>query len=313
MGSASSTQSNDLTAYTTEPLPEGKEESTGPFEVFYFSYGSNMSKEKLKTRGDQSLPPISFTDSYVGRIPDWQLCFNLRGAPPFEPVMGSIRRKPGDEVYGIVYRICSRSCWEKLLRSEGIVKEQDGHQSYEVIEVDVECYKAGNSGRTVRKAHTLITAPSHALSESTQGLYPSQRYMNLLISGAKEEGLPENYINRLEGTRVARKWGRSFLAMLMGIVIPLFFMFRRKKVGFLTKPISTIGFQLYAIHERYVLKERLSLVDRIGFYGSKFGMYAVYSAYTIPALIWLLVNARSRMFLQTIIATQKPKGKPKTQ
>jgi len=265
-------------------------------EYLYFCYGSNLSREKVRSRGNDSTPPIGFTDVWVGRIANFMLCFNLRGSLPAEPAMGSMEEEPGDEIYGLVYRLDSKRSWDKLLKSEGVKSEQDKRTPYNVISVHVECHRPGkeNEKRTV-VAKTLITNPRFQMSRSLQRrVRPSRRYMQLLIDGAKFEKLPEEYITRLQNITVARRWQPSLLTWMMSVVVPLQFASGRLRIQFLMIPIYVIGFYLFAAHENFMTVAPKSWRNQVGVAGSKLGLFFLYGCYVLPALLLLLLSKRSR-------------------
>lgn len=80
-------------------------------DLLYFSYGSNMSRDKMPTRGDQSTPPIEFVSVHAARLPDFRLTFDIRFMLPYEPVFASVETARGDETYGVVYKIKDEPSW----------------------------------------------------------------------------------------------------------------------------------------------------------------------------------------------------------
>lgn len=274
----------------------------------YFCYGSNLSREKLRTRGESGLPPIEFTSIWIGRLTDWQLCFDLRAAPPVEPVMGSIRRKAGDEVYGLVYELKSRSCWEKLLKSEGVTTRPE-RDSYWVVEVEVECYRPDRpEERVVRKVRTLTTNERYKVGKVLEdSVRPSRRYLNILITGAECEGLPVEYVERLRRIQVARRWERSPLLIVTTLAIPIIFMMRRWNLGMFVVPLSKAGMCLYARHERIMLRKRRRVwesVELVSVRLALFGMYVVWAGLTLVAC---LMNKRMRASVKRIHVLLKGK------
>lgn len=193
----------------------------------YFCYGSNLDREKFANRVDKNDTPIEYDRTWIGRLKDWRLCFDLLGAPPVEPVMAGIRPKSGHEVYGLVYRLKSKECWKKLLKSEGVTENEEW-DSYWVVEVEVECFSGSvEEGKGVMKrVRTLVTNPRYRVEEEVEHwVRPSRRYLGLVVGGAEKEGLPEGYVDKVRESGGARGWDRGRAIMVMGI--PVMFMSRR--------------------------------------------------------------------------------------
>lgn len=277
----------------------------------YFCYGSNMSREKLRTRGDSGSESINYDDVWVARLLDWQLCFDMRGAPPTEPAMGSIQEAPADEVYGLVYRLRSEQCWKKLLASEGVT-ENPTRDSYHVIDVEVECYLPDTAAeKRLMKVRTLMTNPRHKLSRALQkDVRPSQRYMNILIEGAQSELLPKAYVERLRNIKVARKWPESPLRMLMNFVIPLAFISRRMQLRFIIVPLYTLGVFLYAKHEEIVTEGKLNRSREARLLILRSAMFILYGIYAIPAMLLLMFSPKARMFNRRLMTLLNSPSKP---
>lgn len=281
------------------PPPMPAFDMDGPY--LYFSYGSNLSREKLRTRGEAKLPPIQFTRTWIGRLTDWQLCFDLRGAPPVEPAMGSIRRKPGDEVYGLVYELKTRSCWEKLLQSEGVTTRPE-RDSYWVIEVEVECYERDRpEERVLRKVRTLMTNERHKVGKNIEdSVKPSRRYVNILITGAECEGLPVEYVERLRRIEVARRWKQSPLLVIMTLAIPMIFMMRRWNLWRFVIVVSRLGMWLYARHERIMLKKERGVWEGMELISVRLALFGLYLMWAGMTMVMYLVNKRTRGTIKRI-------------
>ena len=261
----------------------------------YFCYGSNMSREKLRTRGAAGSGPIEYDSVEVGRLRDHRLCFDLRGAPPAEPCMGSIERAAGDEVYGLLYRLRTASSWGALLASEGVsnAPESDG---YWVTDVRVEVAPASGGAPRTLAARTLMTNPGARVPRAQRGaVRPSQRYMRLLIGGAAREGLPAAYVARLRRVRTARAWAPGLLPAVMMFVVPLLFAARRLRAQRLVAPLSAAGGCLYAAHERLAETPRPGRAHAARVAGVRLALLLLYAAYALPTGVLLLLSPRTRM------------------
>eukprot|EP00966_Prymnesium_polylepis_P107425 2486953-Prymnesium_polylepis.1 len=116
-----------------------------------------------------------------------RLAFNLRGFPPLEPGMGALEpvspeEDDSRECHGALCTM-TRAQYEKVWLSEGGGSPNPG---YEEIVVDARAY---GSRRTV-KAVALRARPHVRLRVDA---CPSERYMQILISGAQELGLAPGY------------------------------------------------------------------------------------------------------------------------
>lgn len=261
-----------------------------------------MCRKKLQSRGDQSTPPIAFISAQPARLPNWSLCFDMQGAPPAEPAMGSIRQEDGDEVYGMVYHITDEASWRKLLLTEG-VSTSPVTDSYQVINVNIECFSPDAPEKRVTKsAKTLMTNPNMAIAAAIEvDVRPSRRYVNLLIEGAVTEGLPKAYVERLRGITVARKWSRSPLLFLMTMAIPALFIVRKLHVRFLTFPLTRYGMVLYARHERIMRHDKLRTVQKVQLWALRLLLFLLYGAYFVPLLILFAVSPKARRFYSVLV------------
>lgn len=193
--------------------------------LLYFGYGSNMSRKKMERRGDLGCntatdpPTIEFTSAWTGVLKDWQLCFHHRGCPLADPYFASIRPSEGDKVYGVVYGIPTIAAWESLLRSE-CVKSPRQLSSYCVVQIFVESFPSSSQGESTKKlVNTLVTAPHKKVPRNLEVYILSSRsYMSWLVSGAKEERVPQEYIDRLENLPVAGEWNSWQNSNVVGIV-----------------------------------------------------------------------------------------------
>lgn len=265
-------------------------------DLHYFSYGSNMSRKKMSTRGESDTPPIEFEASYLARLPDFRLTFDFRGSVPHEPAMASIEAAPGDETFGLAYKIKDARSWNKLLRSEGV----EGHCStYIVINAVAQCFDQGfENPPVVREVVTLMTRPTLRCSKWLEyETYPSKRYMNIILSAAKEEKLPPHYIDRLTTIPTARLWPDSKLLRLIDIVTPLFYLsLNYTLLGILTWPLRAGSFRLYRAHENIVRRDmlKLSLMEKVFKSGILLMMYLLFCLYFPSSFILFMVWTRYR-------------------
>lgn len=149
----------------------------------YFGFGSNMSILSLRAKGVEPLA------SQRAVLPGWRLRFNVQHFFQHEGGVGNIEHTghPGDRVLGVLHE-CPDEALEQLDAAEAY-----GH-GYDRIEVKVESpdhHRAG-SRRTI-PALTYIGMPQFIDNQRR----PSRRYLNILLAGAREAKLDEDYIQAL--------------------------------------------------------------------------------------------------------------------
>lgn len=214
-------------------IGEGKE-GKEPETVFYLAYGSNLCAETFQ--GKRGIRPLSQANVVV---PQLVMTFDLPGLPYLEPCFANTNyrvQKPSstaDEkapllsdaslatgyrktewkkgLVGVVYEVTTTD-YAHIIATEG------GGASYQDILVD--CYElpAGEDAVPLYptsspfKAHTLYspTSPPAQPRRKNAGkvsrpdpnyAQASQRYMNLLTTGADEHALPKEYKDYLHRIR----------------------------------------------------------------------------------------------------------------
>ena len=145
---------------------------------WYFSYGANMNvkyiEERKKVKVIESAPAI---------LKDFRMAFSFKGFPHVEPGFAGLWDSPGSNVHGIAI------CLDK--QSADILDTSEG---------------ANNTFGYVKQKVTFNTYAGKAIegfiyidkSPDRKEYLPSRRYLNILISGAKEAGLDSKYIAKLE-------------------------------------------------------------------------------------------------------------------
>jgi gamma-glutamylcyclotransferase len=149
--------------------------------VWYFAYGSNMCGAIFVER--RGMRPSQTT---WGWIDGYRLSFDLPVGPG-ERGVANVVCEPGAKTCGVLYRITPEEA-ERLDRSEGV---QAGF--YQRIDVVV-----------APPAGAPITAFTYQSTYATAGRKPSPRYMGLLLDGAREQGLPAEYVTALRAFELAQ-------------------------------------------------------------------------------------------------------------
>lgn len=142
--------------------------------ILHFAYGSNMSTARLEKRTGKVV------QKGAAKLEGHEIRFDKKSD---DRISGrtNIAVAAGSAVWGVLYELTS----EQFNKLVGIEK------GYRVEEVTVD------AGGTQSIARTFIA------EESTPGLRPTRKYLNYLLAGAREHGLPQRYLEMLEAIEVA--------------------------------------------------------------------------------------------------------------
>ncbi|KAL6049926.1 hypothetical protein QOT17_020128 [Balamuthia mandrillaris] len=146
---------------------------------WYFAFGANMNPESLEKR--QCYP----LESWPAKLNDWAMRFNVNG------MMGNIEPSPGSSVHGVAHHF-THETMERMIEIEG-----GKDQFYHVIEVEAELYDG-------RKVPSLAFVGTKETVKPGMGR-PTERYIKLLIEGARHAGLDPQYIRFLEGVDYVKR------------------------------------------------------------------------------------------------------------
>lgn len=135
----------------------------------YFAFGSNMFNTRMRHRV-QSAEVI-----YVGRLDNHCLTFHKRGIDSTGKC--SVEESEGDAVWGVLYRI-KNSEIASLDKAEG--------SGYDKIELYVQTPEG------VKRAF-IYKAKEDSMIEAM----PTEWYRDIVLAGAKENGLPAEYIEQI--------------------------------------------------------------------------------------------------------------------
>ena len=142
----------------------------------YFGYGSNMLLKKLRSRCHFSVDVIG-----VCRTKGYTLKFHKVSTDGSGKGDMAEAKSGADELYGIAFSI-DKSDGSNLDRAEGY-----GH-GYDKKKIDVEALEDGK---------VLRVWVYHA-TEIDSELKPYCWYKKQVVQGARENGLPEDYIKKIE-------------------------------------------------------------------------------------------------------------------
>lgn len=148
--------------------------------LWYFAYGSNL--EQATFLGRRQMRPI---ETRIGVLRDFELRFDLPVGPG-ERGVANVAPRAGDHVWGALYHLTHADA-ERLDRTEGV--DQGFYQR-----LAVEVHLADGA---------LLAAFTYRSEISRPERKPSRRYLGLLLAGAREHGLPAEYVARLRALPLA--------------------------------------------------------------------------------------------------------------
>jgi gamma-glutamylcyclotransferase len=141
--------------------------------IRYFAYGSNLSSGQMIARMGPF--PDAFGPPRMARLAGYRLAFNMRGETG--QIYANIVQ-PGEEVIGVVYE-----CAEDALKTMDRYEFGYHRERVEVV----------SDGGDVIEAVTYVAEPGHVV----EGGRPSEEYLQRILRGGREHGLPESYLCRI--------------------------------------------------------------------------------------------------------------------
>jgi gamma-glutamylcyclotransferase len=145
---------------------------------YCFAFGSNMSLTQMNKRCPES------SKLCIATLENHKLSF-----PRFSNTrkcgVASVETKEGEIVWGVVFRLTG-SDWSKLDKYEGVKRN-----FYKRVGATV--YENGDSNKPI-ECETYVAIPEGEF-------FPNKDYLSTILEGAKENHLPNNYIESLIATR----------------------------------------------------------------------------------------------------------------
>ncbi|KAJ8395767.1 hypothetical protein AAFF_G00028140 [Aldrovandia affinis] len=155
----------------------------------YFAFGSNLLKERLQLRNP------SATFQCIGRLKDYHLKFGFHGEQitnRWHGGVATIEESLGKDVWGVIWEM-SNDNLDSLDKQEGV-----GVGIYHPIEVKV----------TTEEGEILCR--TYQMNDFKANI-PSPQYMQVMCLGAKQNGLPLDYLRMLETMETNDYSGPSIL------------------------------------------------------------------------------------------------------
>ncbi len=148
--------------------------------LWYFAYGSNLHDAIFRERRGMRAHAVR-----RGWLDGFRLCFNLPVGPG-ERGVANIEPASGTSICGALYLLTPADC-TRLDRTEGV-----HFGTYYRFDVDVRL----DDGST-------CAAFTYRSGSASVGRKPSPRYLGLLVEGARQRGLPDEYVRWLETLELA--------------------------------------------------------------------------------------------------------------
>ncbi|CAL8135419.1 unnamed protein product [Orchesella dallaii] len=160
----------------------GTEAEKGTF--LYFAYGSNLWTKRIHENNRTA------TMVAVGKLEGHRLDFG-HWTQRWRGASANILAEEGSHVYGVLWELnqCDQASLDK---QEGVLDN-----IYQRVELTVETVPDGKKVNCMAYRIRDETRQKSVLAHG-ENLIPSLRYKNVIIQGAKEHGLPEEYVKFLE-------------------------------------------------------------------------------------------------------------------
>jgi len=147
--------------------------------MLYFAYGSNMNSAEM-TR-DEKCPGALFAGT--GYLINRRLVINKKSRK--RGIAANIESSYGEKVYGVIYDITDEDEWINLDKTES---------GYIRVNANVRMFP----DRHIESAITYEAAPDYIVSEGAT----LKVYRDMLVKGAHEHNLPDEYVEFLESLAV---------------------------------------------------------------------------------------------------------------
>jgi cation transport regulator ChaC len=148
----------------------------------YFAYGSVLSQRHLgEWAGEHGVDPRLFAKGTPAILRGYELAFDVE-SKFWGGRVANLRESEGGAVHGVLFELPPEAK-EAVLRKEGVPTGLSQ-------EIPVTIETAGNQ----LDANAFVARPERRAGPGV----PSARLMTYLLEGARERGLPENWIDELQ-------------------------------------------------------------------------------------------------------------------
>jgi gamma-glutamylcyclotransferase (GGCT)/AIG2-like uncharacterized protein YtfP len=143
--------------------------------MYHYGYGSNLNQDFLK----QDCPSARYV--MKAYLPSFEVQFRY-WSKKRNGGISTIIHSPGELVHGVIYDVSVKDI-EELDILESVPQGLYKRETFKVL---------GEDGR-------WYDADLYSVSEPKGPFTPSKSYVELMLEGAKEQGLASEYIKKIEG------------------------------------------------------------------------------------------------------------------
>ncbi|HTO53397.1 MAG TPA: gamma-glutamylcyclotransferase [Myxococcota bacterium] len=148
--------------------------------LWYFAYGSNLDAGTFL--GRRAMRPLA---TRVAALDGFELRFDLPIGPG-ERGVANVAPREGGRVWGAAYLLTPAE-FDRLDRTEGVHRG-----TYQRLGVELRTWQGETLG-----------AFTYASARGVSGRKPSRRYLGLILAGARQHGLPADYVAELRALELA--------------------------------------------------------------------------------------------------------------
>lgn len=149
--------------------------------MLYFAFGSSMLDEEMR----RVCPEARFVG--IGRLPDFRLEFD-RFSRTWNGGVVDAQSAPGADIWGVVYDI-PKECWKQLDRRASAPTERQ------------------RIGVRVEMDGKFVPVETYKVVHPEEWTPPTRRYLEMVVTGARQHHLPEDYVYFLEQVEAMAEQG----------------------------------------------------------------------------------------------------------
>ncbi len=159
---------------------------------FYFAYGSNMSTKEINDAIKISNEKAEVVG--IGKIEGYRLDFT-RYSSKRQGYVADVVKTPGSTVWGVVYKL-SAQAFEFIDKKEGVSLRAYKRKTVDIhIQINAIISKIKSIiGKKVVPVRAILYT---VVKKKTKPLKPPTAYSDIILKGAEEHKLPDDYIKNL--------------------------------------------------------------------------------------------------------------------
>jgi hypothetical protein len=156
----------------------------------YFAYGSTLCHEHVtEWAGEHGYQGLSLDEGTLAVLDDFELVLSVP-SKYWMGAVGTLEPRSGASVYGVLFDLPG-DAGDKIRHKEGVATGL-----YREVELEVRLFSGGAEDATVQ----LVSAWGFRAAEGRSVENPppaSQRWLDIVLRGAKEHGLPDLWLAEL--------------------------------------------------------------------------------------------------------------------